>query len=347
MTENTKSNIKIIVSVMIVGALVGLTYTYAFYLSRPVPEGNIWIGISIGVLLSGFASAFELFFINSPDSKIRTLPFLGSLIIRITVHFTIIVVLILIVQKIFPFITGRSVFLISDNPQDTIIDIGFSILILSVIVFWMQMRVFIGSRTLNNLILGKYYKPKNEERIFMIVDIVGSTASTQQIGDSQFHAYLNKIFILFDQAIHKHGGEVHSYVGDAIFIMWPFEKNEKKNERIFKTLYELDKICKTKKDIITKEFNLPPTFRAAIHGGSIAVGEMGHRKRQITYLGNTLNLTSRLESLSKELEIPYLVSDEVLNRSSLPNSMKSVSLGDKAVKGSAKKLAVSQIVIEA
>lgn len=347
MTENTKSNIKIIVSVMLVGAFVGLIYTYAFYLSRPDPEGSIWIGISIGVLLSGFASAFEIFFINSPESKIRTLPFLVSLIIRITVHFTIIVVIILIVQKIFPFMTGRTVHLISDTPQDTIIDIGFSILILSVIIFWMQMRVFIGSRTLKNLILGKYYKPINEERIFMIVDVLGSTAATQKIGDSQFHAYLNRLFILFDQAIHKHGGEVHSYVGDAIFIMWPFEENSQKNERVFKTLYDLDQICKTKQEVIMKEFNLPPRFRAAIHGGSIAVGEMGHRKRQITYLGNTLNLTSRLEALSKSLDIPYLVSDEVLERSSLPKSMKITSLGEKDVKGSAKKLAVSQIVIEA
>jgi len=74
---------------------------------------------------------------------------------------------------------------------------------------------------------------------------------------------------------------------------------------------------------------------------------MGHRKRQITYLGNTLNLTSRLEALSKSLDIPYLVSDEVLERSSLPQSMKITSLGEKDVKGSAKKLAVSQIVIEA
>jgi len=129
--------------------------------------------------------------------------------------------------------------------------------------------------------------------------------------------------------------------------MWPFEENSQKNERVFKTLYDLDQICKTKQEVIMKEFNLPPRFRAAIHGGSIAVGEMGHRKRQITYLGNTLNLTSRLEALSKSLDIPYLVSDEVLERSSLPQSMKITSLGEKDVKGSAKKLAVSQIVIEA
>jgi len=64
--------------------------------------------------------------------------------------------------------TGRSVHLISDTPQDTIIDIGFSILILSVIIFWMQMRVFIGSRTLKNLILGKYYKPLFKSAIYSL-----------------------------------------------------------------------------------------------------------------------------------------------------------------------------------
>lgn len=347
MNEETIADLKTIFLIMLSGAVIGYLYTVVVYLSRPDPEGSAWIGVFIGAIMSGASSVFELFFIAKPESKIRALPFYASFFIRVMVHLGLIIITILLVQSVYSYVTGSRIFLIGDNLGDTFTDIGFSIIILTMIIFWMQMRVFIGSRTLKNLIIGKYYKPQNEERIFMIVDILGSTAATQKIGDDRFHTYLNRLFVLFDEAIHKNGGEVHSYVGDAIIVVWPFASDDKINERIFKTLKELHSLCEIKHAKFVDEFNIPPKFRAVIHGGTIVVGEMGHRKKQITYLGNTLNLTSRLEGLSKELDIPYLVSDEVLSRSSLPNSIKSISLGEKAVKGSAKKLAVSQIVIEA
>lgn len=344
--STTLTSLKVVLFLMILGAIVGYLYTQIVYFSRPNPDGNIWIGTTIGLTLSGLSAFFEIFFVGRPESKIRALPFWASFLIRVFTHLFITIFSILVVQTIYSKLVGTPIFLIGDEVGDTLTDIGFSLFVIALIIFWLQMRVFIGSRTLKNLIIGKYNRPQTEERIFMIVDILGSTAATQEIGDSKFHTYLNRLFILFDQAIHINGGEVHSYVGDAIFVMWPFEKDPKLNERIFKTLQELHRICEKKNDAIVREFGIPPKFRAAIHGGPIVVGEMGYRKRQITYLGNTLNLTARLEALSKELEIPYLVSDEVLKRSSVPAALKSISLGEKSVKGSAKKLAVSSIVIE-
>ena len=347
MNKETSADLKTVFYIMLVGAVIGYLYAQLVSLSRPDMNGSIWIGISIGTIISGVSSSFELFFITKPESNIRALPFYASFIIRVCAHLSFIILTILLVQSVYSLFIGSRFYLIGDNLSNTVKNIGFSVIVLCIIIFWMQMRVFIGSRTLNNLIVGKYYKPQNEERIFMIVDILGSTAATQKIGDDRFHTYLNRLFVLFDEAIHKNGGEVHSYVGDAIIVVWPFASDDKTNERIFKTLNELHSLCEIKQDKFVNEFHIRPEFRAVIHGGTIVVGEMGHRKKQITYLGNTLNLTSRLEDLSKELDIPYLVSDEVLGRSSLPNSMRSVPLGEKAVKGSAKKLAVSQIVIEA
>ncbi len=317
--------------------MIGYFYTAAVYLSRPDSIGNAWIGISIGALLSGGSSAFELFFINRPESKIRALPFYASFFIRIVVHLSIIIASILLVQFIFSKIIGTRIFLIGDEIGDVLTDIGFSVVILAAIIFWMQMRVFIGSRTLKNLIIGNYYKPQTEERIFMIVDVLGSTAAAQKIGDDKFHEFLNRLFVLFDDVIHAHGGEVHSYVGDAIFIVWPFSDEKELNTKALVAISELNKVCEVKHDTILEEFGVSPKIRAAMHGGSIVVGEMGRRKRQITYLGNTLNLTSRLEGLAKQLNIPYLISDDVLMRMSLPEGITTKPLGEKAVKGSAKK----------
>jgi len=347
MNDNSIGNLKTVLSVMFFGAIIGAVYTEIVYLSRPNPDGSIWIGVFIGMLLSGGSSAFEVFFVSKPESRIRALPFYLAFLIRVIVHLVIIFTSIKIVQSVYTRLTGSDIFLLGDSLDDTIIDMGFSIIIVSLIIFWMQMRVFIGSRTLNNLIVGKYHKPQSEERIFMIVDVVGSTAAAEKIGDEKFHMFLNRLFVLFDEAIHKNGGEVHSYVGDAIIIVWPFLNSEKENGRPFKTLLALHHICIDKGQAFLGDFGVRPEIRASIHGGSIVIGETGHRKRQITYLGNTLNLAARLESLAKEIGQSYIVSEEVLQRSQLPKGLAIRSMGEKLVKGSAKKLAVSGILIEA
>lgn len=346
MKENVQS-LKTIVFLMVLGGVIGYIYTQVVYFSQPNPEGSIWLGITIGMGVSGLSAIFEIIFVDKPESKIRDLPFWASFLIRVVTHLLLIVLVILLVQLTYSKLIGTPFYLIGQELGDTLTDIGFSFIIIALIIFWLQMRVFIGARTLKNLIIGKYDRPQLEECIFMIVDVAGSTSAAQDIGDRKFHEFLNRLFILFDAAIHKNDGEVHSYVGDAIFIVWPFSQDKNVNARAFKTLCELHQICIAKQNQIIKEFGIKPKIRAAIHGGPIVIGEMGQRKRQITYLGNTLNLTARLEGLAKELDTSYLVSDEVLDRSNLPKNIHVNSLGQKSVKGSAKKLAVSQIVIEA
>ena len=149
----------------------------------------------------------------------------------------------------------------------------------------MQMRLFIGPRTLKNLILGKYNQPLLEERIFMFLDIAGSTNAAQKIGDVEFHRYLNQLFILFDRPINQSGGEVHSYVGDAIIATWPLSESAEENSRVFKALREIHQLCQLHSKTIRESFKVEPGVRAAIHGGPVVAGETGDSKRQSHLFG--------------------------------------------------------------
>ena len=83
------------------------------------------------------------------------------------------------------------------------------------------MRRVIGGRTLNDLLLGRYHQPVREERVFMLVDIKGSTALAERLGDERAHAFITSTFFDIDQPILEHGGEVYSYVGDGLIASWP------------------------------------------------------------------------------------------------------------------------------
>ena len=341
-----RSDLKTILTTTIIGAVIGAAYTQIAYLNRPDAQGSIWLGVGIGCSIGSLVSFFEIALVGQPNSWIRQLPFLVSLLVRAVIHLGLVYFSILAWQVIYQMLTGIPLVIIAGDPGDTMMDMGFSMAVVVMIIFYMQMRLFIGSRNLQNLIIGRYNKPRLEERIFMIVDVVGSTKLAQQLGDVDFHRYLNRVFSILDEPIHKNGGEVHSYVGDAIFAVWPVAANRKKNARPLRALAEMHQLLEKYGDRVEKKFGTIPKVRAAIHVGPVVAGETGHRKRQITYLGNTVNLAARIEALTKTGIGPYLASGSFLQTCELPNGVGVEALGEFDIKGSGTKIALARVGVD-
>ena len=72
--------------------------------------------------------------------------------------------------------------------------------------------------------------------------------------------------------------------------------------------------------------------------------ECGDSHRQITYLGDVLNTTARLEALSKSLGVEILASRSLLERGALPEGIMADDHGRHALKGLAEPLEVSALV---
>lgn len=329
----------------LVGAVSGGLYARIAYISRPDAFGSVFLGITLGVLIGAGISYFETVFVSRPNSRIRRMPFFLSLLIRAVVYSLIILAARILAQNLQYAVTGNLIMLVGADQRDSITDLGFSIVLISILVFFMQMRNFIGARTFRNLLFGRYNKPRVEERIFMIMDLVGSTALAQKIGDVKFHQCLNRIFVLVDEPIDKYGGEVHSYVGDSVFVVWPISASHEKNARALKTISEIHDIISDAAASIEEEFGFVPSVRIAVHKGPVVAGETGHRKRQITYLGNTVNIASRIESLTKTGIGQYLASQEYLSVAETPPSIKTEAIGAYEVKGSETKLEISRLTV--
>ncbi len=67
--------------------------------------------------------------------------------------------------------------------------------------------------------------------------------------------------------------------------------------------------------------------------GPVITAEIGVDHHKITYFGDTVNTTSRLESLSKMLGHPVLISADLAHQLVLPKGVRSEYLGEHAVKG--------------
>ena len=329
-------------AIIFFGGLVGFIYAQAVY-TPANSTSSPWLGVFIGMGIAMATSGFELFFVSNPNSLIRKLAFIPQLLLRVFTHAVLILSTMVGMQFLYDKIYGTTILSLDDGFGDYAADLGFSLFVAALILFYLQMRLFIGGRTLKNILLGKYNSPKSENRIFMFVDVVGSTAAAQKIGDIRFHKYLNRLFTLFDGPITRFGGEVHSYVGDAIIITWPLSSKPQKNARALLTAKHIVELCAINAEKIEGEFGEKPRIRLAINGGPIVAGETGFSKRQITYLGDTINITSRIEHLAKELNQDYLISTNLLASMDLPDDIQASSLGDFPMKGAKNKMGLSKL----
>ena len=174
-----------------------------------------------------------------------------------------------------------------------------------------ELSPLIGSRVLLNVILGRYRRPTREERVFLFLDLVGSTSLAESMGELRMHDLLTRFFFDIDEAILAHGGEVHAYVGDEVIVTWRLAA-KMSERRYLDCFFAIQDRVAEKADLYRREFDLVPMFRAGLHAGSVVISECGDSHRQIAYFGDTMNVAARLQERCKEVGRALLVSADLL-----------------------------------
>ena len=83
-----------------------------------------------------------------------------------------------------------------------------------------------------------------------------------------------------------------------------------------------------------RDFGLVPDFRAGLHCGPVAVGELGYLKKEIALIGDTMNAAARIVEACRETENRVLASTALLDRlAALPPGVTQRRLGELALRG--------------
>ncbi len=215
----------------------------------------------------------------------------------------------------------------------------FTLGVCAIIVFIMRVRELLGRDIFIDLILGRYRRPVSEERVFLFIDLVGSTSFAETHGDLKAQEFLGELFSAYAAPVRKHGGVIDDYIGDAAIITWPYHLAIRRAACINCVFDILSQIESSRATWIA-QFGTVPKLRFAIHGGPVITAEIGVDHHKITYFGDTVNTTARLESLSKMLGHPILISSDLAHQLLLPKGIKSEYLGEHAVKGRGQTLGV-------
>lgn len=174
----------------------------------------------------------------------------------------------------------------------------------------------LGPRVLRNYMLGRYFKPFAEERIFMFIDINSSTALAEKLGPHQYHLLLNDFFKDISPAITNTQGEIYQYVGDEVVVSWSMRDGIKKNNCI-RCFFEIERNIARLKPLYEKNYGIRPDFKAGLHGGRVITAEVGQIKSDIVFHGDVVNTCERILSQCHPLNKKILISEYVVRNLNL------------------------------
>ncbi|MBB3659434.1 adenylate cyclase [Rhizobium sp. BK650] len=114
---------------------------------------------------------------------------------------------------------------------------------------------------------------------------------------------LNEYFDLMADPIERHGGEILKFMGDGLLAVFPLNEPNACQRLIAALTAAYEALARR-----TSE-RFPIKFGTGVHVGEVMYGNIGSQRRlDFTVIGPAVNLASRLETMTKQLKRPILIS---------------------------------------
>ena len=209
--------------------------------------------------------------------------------------------------------------------------------------FVLRVRDLMGPRVFASLLVGRYHRAITEERIFLFLDVAGSTRFAEEHGDLAAQRWLGAIFNALAAPVRRSHGSIDDYVGDMALVSWSMDRGLR-DAACLDCVFDFLRVVEAEPEWWIARFGRVPTFRAAFHCGPVVTAEIGLERRKIAYFGDTLNTTSRLEGMAKELGAGIIVSGDLLDRlPELPRHVIVSDLGLRTLRGRKEPLRIAAI----
>ena len=154
-----------------------------------------------------------------------------------------------------------------------------------------------------------------QEVAVLFVDIVGFTSFSASRTPQEVIQTLREFHEMMEREVFRHGGTLDKYLGDGLMATFgtPFAGE----------VDALDALrCSRTMALAVEEWNKGrveaghPAIRASfgVHTGPVVLGDIGANRLEFAVIGNTVNVASRLESLSRPLGVRIVASDSLVQR---------------------------------
>jgi len=196
-----------------------------------------------------------------------------------------------------------------------------------------------GPGNLWKMLKGEFYHPKEEQRIFMFLDLKNSTGIAEQLGHSKYSQLIQNCFQDVSEMVIRYKASIYQYVGDEIVLTWTVNDGLE-NLNCIQFYFAYKNKLKAKSDFYEKKYGLIPSFKAGLEMGPVMVAEVGDLKREIAYHGDVLNTASRIQACCNTYGKSLLISENLEQsfRHTIQDQME--LLGDIQLRGKQKNVKV-------
>ncbi len=180
---------------------------------------------------------------------------------------------------------------------------------------------YTGQRVLNGLI--KRGDGENIPAVIWYCDLRGSTALADSVSRDDYLDLINRFFEAMAGAVLDRGGEVLKFIGDGMLAIFPMEKTgtSKEGKEMFCGHSAGCEALEAARDALARmhevnadlaeEGRAPLRFGLALHLGDLTYGNIGGSSRlDFTVIGPATNEAARIDSLTKELGVTLLISED-------------------------------------
>ncbi len=158
----------------------------------------------------------------------------------------------------------------------------------------------------------------------MICDLRDFTAISDLWPRDDVIQLLNDYFDAMSDPIERHGGEILKFMGDGLLAIFPLSKPSA-CEDLLTAIREGQEAMAQLNEQHKRLGREPLRYGVGVHVGDVMYGNIGSRRRlDFTVIGPAVNVASRLESLTKEVKRPVLLSRAFVEMATCSQEMDSL-----------------------
>ena len=159
---------------------------------------------------------------------------------------------------------------------------------------------------------------EGQEKIVTVLfaDLKNFTKTVESLAPGEALQVLNRYLALLNEVILEYAGAVDKYLGDGLMAQWgapepwsELELNENHAAAAVKACLEIERRAGELTASIAGNKDVTFGLRLTLHSGPVVVGWVGADRIEYTIIGDTVNVTSRLQETAKQLDCEFLISE--------------------------------------
>ena len=160
-------------------------------------------------------------------------------------------------------------------------------------------------------------------------DIRSYTTLSEGMTHEEVFTFLNEYFVCVSGPVGAHAGFIDIFIGDALMALFPNSPQDALRSAV-DMRRDLRAFNERRKGLGMQ----PVRCGYGLHHGGVTLGTIGtYERMQTTAIGDTVNLASRIESVTKTFKVDIVISGDVYSRLSEPGEFRLREIDTVRVKG--------------